>query len=105
MDLPRMRLLDVCDTPALMQGSRNSVAGKTTIITIPDDLDHRPTEGASTAVGNEKRRGNPESLAFRLAPGLACDMEALIFPGNVEMPSFAVRSELQKRYNVDRRHL
>jgi len=102
MDLPRARLLDVCDTLALIRRSRKSVGEKTTIITNPDDLEHRPTEGANTGAVNERQR---VSLTLRLAPDLVCDMEALILPGNVEMPSFAVRSELQKRYNVDRRHI
>ncbi|KAG2155638.1 hypothetical protein DEU56DRAFT_847393, partial [Suillus clintonianus] len=67
------------------------------------------TESAS-AVQNastvfQRRRVNPESLALRLGPDLVRDLEALIHPGNIEMPSFAVRKELQERYNIDRRHV
>ncbi|KAG1757102.1 hypothetical protein EDB19DRAFT_1900654 [Suillus lakei] len=53
----------------------------------------------------QRRRVNPESLALRLGPDLVRDLEALIHPGNIEMPSFAVRKELQERYNIDRRHV
>lgn len=60
---------------------------------------------ASRSIIHAKRRVNPESLALRLGPDLVRDMEALIVPGNIEMPSFAVRKELQERYNVDRRHI
>jgi len=52
-----------------------------------------------------KRRVNPDNLASRLEPDLVRDMNALILPGNIEMPSFAVRKELQERYNIDRRHI
>ncbi|KAI9570216.1 hypothetical protein HD554DRAFT_2084632 [Boletus coccyginus] len=54
---------------------------------------------------HQRRRVNPESLALRLGPDLVRDLDALITPGNVEMPSFAVRKELQERYNIDRRHI
>lgn len=53
----------------------------------------------------ERRRVNPESLALRLGPELVGELNALIVPGNRDMPSFAVRKELQERYNIDRRHL
>lgn len=53
----------------------------------------------------ERRRVNPESLAIRLGPELVGELNALIIPGNRDMPSFAVRKELQERYNIDRRHL
>ncbi|KAF8559986.1 hypothetical protein OG21DRAFT_13374 [Imleria badia] len=54
---------------------------------------------------HQRRRVNPESLALRLGPDLVRDLDALITPGNTEMPSFAVRKELQERYNIDRRHI
>lgn len=57
-----------------------------------------------TAV-SQRRRVNPETLALRLGPDLVRDLEALIQPGNIEMPTFAVRKELQERYNIDRRHI
>ncbi|KAG1754809.1 uncharacterized protein EDB91DRAFT_1242047 [Suillus paluster] len=60
-------------------------------------------QNASTVF--QRRRVNPESLALRLGPDLVRDLEALIHPGNIEMPSFAVRKELQERYNIDRRHV
>jgi hypothetical protein len=53
----------------------------------------------------ERRRVNPDSLAKRLGPELVGELDALIKPGNRDMPSFAVRKELQERYNIDRRHL
>jgi hypothetical protein len=56
-------------------------------------------------VVHQRRRVNPESLALRLGPELVRDLDALIVSGNMEMPSFAVRKELQERYNIDRRHI
>jgi hypothetical protein len=53
----------------------------------------------------ERRRVNPDSLAKRLGPDLVRDMEKHIYPGNKDMPTFAVRKELQERYNIDRRHI
>ncbi|KAH7915722.1 hypothetical protein BJ138DRAFT_917209 [Hygrophoropsis aurantiaca] len=64
-----------------------------------------PSPLFSYAMGNQRRRVNPESLALRLGPDLVRDLEALIQPGVIEMPSFAVRKELQERYNIDRRHI
>jgi len=52
-----------------------------------------------------KRRVNPDSLASRLEPALVQEMDALILLGNSEMPSFAVRKDLQERYQIDRRHI
>ena len=93
-----MTRLDSSDTPAIMLRSRKLVGATTT--SPGDPSCYRFSEDTS-----ERRRVNPENLALRLAPDLVRDMEALILPGNVEMPSFAVRLELQKRYNVDRRHI
>ena len=59
----------------------------------------------STTLPPMKRRVNPDSLASRLAPELVREMDAFIMSGNMEMPSFAVRKELQERYNIDRRHI
>jgi hypothetical protein len=53
----------------------------------------------------ERRRVNPDNLAKRLGPDLVRDMERHIYPGNKDMPTFAVRKELQERYNIDRRHI
>lgn len=52
-----------------------------------------------------KRRVNPESLAMRLGPQLVNELEALLQPGATEMPPFHVRQAIQKRYNIDRRHI
>ena len=93
-----MTRLDSSDTPAIMLRSRKLVGATTT--SLGDSSCYRFSEDTSG-----RRRVNPENLALRLAPDLVRDMEALILPGNVEMPSFAVRFELQKRYNVDRRHI
>ncbi|KAG9314011.1 hypothetical protein JVU11DRAFT_4789 [Chiua virens] len=60
---------------------------------------------APNNVVHQRRRVNPESLALRLGPDLVRDLDALITPGNTEMPSFAVRKELQERYSIDRRHI
>ncbi|RDX51946.1 hypothetical protein OH76DRAFT_230911 [Lentinus brumalis] len=59
-----------------------------------------PTLPAST-----RRRVNPESLAVRLGPELVAELERHVQPGVIEMPSFAIRQEVQERYNVDRRHI
>lgn len=59
----------------------------------------------SPEVVYERRRVNPDSLAKRLGSELVGELDALILPGNRDMPSFAVRKELQERYNIDRRHL
>jgi len=45
----------------------------------------------SPEVVYERRRVNPESLAIRLGPELVGELNALIIPGNRDMPSFAVR--------------
>lgn len=71
------------------------------------DSDHEcslPVPNANNVV-YQRRRVNPESLALRLGPDLVRDLDALITPGNTEMPSFAVRKELQERYSIDRRHI
>ncbi|KIP11732.1 hypothetical protein PHLGIDRAFT_114309 [Phlebiopsis gigantea 11061_1 CR5-6] len=52
-----------------------------------------------------RRRMNPESLAGRLGPELVKELEALLKTGITEMPSFAVRQEIQQRYSIDRRHI
>ncbi len=54
---------------------------------------------------SNKRRVNPDSLAIRLGPELVAELESFVQPGVVEMPSFAIRQEIQIRYNVDRRHI
>ncbi|KAG1850606.1 hypothetical protein DFJ58DRAFT_433024 [Suillus subalutaceus] len=64
-----------------------------------------PSAAQNASTVFQRRRVNPESLALRLGPDLVRDLEALIHPGNIEMPSFAVRKELQERYNIDRRHV
>ncbi|KAI0639889.1 hypothetical protein C8Q77DRAFT_93307 [Trametes polyzona] len=52
-----------------------------------------------------RRRVNPESLAVRLGPELVKELESYVKPGVVEMPSFAIRQQIQKRHKVDRRHI
>lgn len=52
-----------------------------------------------------RRRVNPDSLAVRLGPELIKELESLLVPGSTEMPPFAARQEIQKRYNIDRRHI
>jgi hypothetical protein len=53
----------------------------------------------------ERRRVNPEALAARLGPVLVAELNALITPGSIEMPSFEARRDIQIRFNVDRRHI
>ncbi|GJE86271.1 DNA translocase FtsK-like protein [Phanerochaete sordida] len=52
-----------------------------------------------------RRRMNPDSLAGRLGPDLVKELEDLLKSGMTEMPSFAVRQEIQQRYGIDRRHI
>ncbi|KAF8140637.1 hypothetical protein EV363DRAFT_1292678 [Boletus edulis] len=66
---------------------------------------NNPCSFPANNVVHQRRRVNPESLALRLGPDLVRDLDALITHGNTEMPSFAVRKELQERYNIDRRHI
>lgn len=56
-------------------------------------------------IPGHRRRVNPESLAVRLGPQLIKELEALLEPGMSEMPPFAVRQEIQQRYNINRRHI
>ncbi|KAI0962324.1 hypothetical protein AcV7_001193 [Taiwanofungus camphoratus] len=58
-----------------------------------------------TMIPGHRRRVNPESLAVRLGPQLIKELEALLEPGMSEMPPFAVRQEIQQRYNINRRHI
>ncbi|CDO73142.1 hypothetical protein BN946_scf185007.g197 [Trametes cinnabarina] len=52
-----------------------------------------------------RRRVNPESLAVRLGPELVRELESYVKPGEIEMPSFAIRQQIQMRHKVDRRHI
>ncbi|KAH7886165.1 hypothetical protein F5I97DRAFT_1221579 [Phlebopus sp. FC_14] len=70
---------------------------------LPTNLKENPAVNINVVY--QRRRVNPESLALRLGPELVRDLDALIVPGNMEMPSFAVRKTLQERYNIDRRHI
>lgn len=60
-----------------------------------------PSAPAST----QRRRVNPESLAARLGPEVVAELEKHIEPGNIEMPSFAVRRAVQVKFSIDRRHI
>ena len=53
----------------------------------------------------QRRRVNPASLESRLGPELVKELESLLTPGSTEMPSFAARQAIQKKYNIDRRHI
>lgn len=59
----------------------------------------------STILQNTRRRVNPDSLANRLGPELVKELGALLRPGVTEMPSFTARQAIQKKYNIDRRHI
>ncbi|KAJ7292905.1 hypothetical protein C8J57DRAFT_9947 [Mycena rebaudengoi] len=52
----------------------------------------------------KSRRIDPDRLAARLGPELTSEMDAFIKPG-AKMPTFEVRQELVRKYNVDRRHI
>lgn len=49
------------------------------------------------------RRVNPDVLVNRLPAGLVADMDKLVREDPHTMPSYAVRKELQERYDIDRR--
>ncbi|TFY77479.1 hypothetical protein EWM64_g6533 [Hericium alpestre] len=53
----------------------------------------------------QRRRVNPESLAARLGPELVAELEKHITPGNIEMPPFSVRRDIQVKFGIDRRHI
>ncbi|KAI9444947.1 hypothetical protein H4582DRAFT_866482 [Lactarius indigo] len=53
----------------------------------------------------QRRRVNPESLAARLGPELVAEMEKHIIPGNIGMPPFSVRRDIQIKFGIDRRHI
>ncbi|EIM92369.1 uncharacterized protein STEHIDRAFT_151699 [Stereum hirsutum FP-91666 SS1] len=65
---------------------------------------HR-AEIPSAPVSTQRRRVNPESLAARLGPEVVAELEKHIEPGNIEMPSFAVRRAVQVKFSIDRRHI
>ena len=60
--------------------------------------------GRPASTGTRKRV-NIDSLASRLGPEVVGELEALVIPGSREMPSFTARQAIQKRYNVNRRHI
>jgi hypothetical protein len=53
----------------------------------------------------ERRRVNPEALSARLGPEIVAALDALVTPGQTEMPSYAERKSIQQRFNLDRRHI
>ena len=57
------------------------------------------------ASNGTRKRVNIDSLASRLGPEVVGELEALVVPGSKEMPSFTARQAIQKRYNVNRRHI
>ena len=65
----------------------------------------QPDISTSNGVYAAKNRVNPESLATRLGPQLVSELEALLQPDATEMPPFHIRQAIQKRYNIDRRHI
>ncbi|KAG7099861.1 hypothetical protein E1B28_001665 [Marasmius oreades] len=76
--------------------------------TTPDETKKRKRASDSTSdiydSNGKTRRVNPYKLGDRLGPDLVREMEFYIKPGAM-MPGFAIRKELQERYQVDRRHL
>ena len=83
-DTPQDAFVPMTISPALLSGGESS---------------------ATKVPGGIRRRMNAESLAGRLGNELVVELESLLAPGMTEMPSFAVRQEIQQRYNVDRRHI
>ncbi|PSS29706.1 hypothetical protein PHLCEN_2v2854 [Hermanssonia centrifuga] len=77
---------------------------RTSMTITPTLLSGSPVTPVSKT-GTVRRRMNPDSLAVRLGPELIKELEALLEPGMTEMPSFSVRQKIQKRYNIDRRHI
>lgn len=102
METSNIRLTSESDTHAAPDDSNIARAG-TGSRTDGNECSF-PAPNVNNVV-HQRRRVNPESLALRLGPDLVRDLDALITPGNTEMPSFAVRKELQERYNIDRRHI
>ncbi|KAI0673617.1 hypothetical protein C8Q78DRAFT_1018022 [Trametes maxima] len=63
------------------------------------------TQSPPPVATSTRRRVNPESLAVRLGPELVKELESHVKPGVIEMPSFAIRQQIQMRFKVDRRHI
>src|SRR5882762_5971906 len=78
----------IADSTELPQDAQFSSSGSLQSLTLP-----------------QRRRVNPESLAARLGPELVTEMEKHILPGNIEMPPFSVRRDIQLRFGIDRRHI
>jgi hypothetical protein len=66
---------------------------------------HLPPPPPPTIDKQDRRRVNPEALSSRLGPQIVAELDALIPPGAIEMPSFAARKHIQQRFNIDRRHI
>ena len=88
--------------PATPDTERHRVSTRTsnTDSSLSEDTSSLPAAGTST-----RRRVNPDSLAVRLGPELVAELQSFVKPGACEMPSFAIRQDIQRRYNVDRRHI
>ena len=92
----RSASLDIIASRISRRNTTDSSANKSLLLdTLPS-----PSLNAST-----RRRVNPDSLAVRLGPELVAELQSYVKPGAVEMPSFAIRQDIQKRHNVDRRHI
>ena len=78
-------ILEAYNTSAPCASSRNSMSSQGDISLV-----------------NERRRVNPESLALRLGPDLIRELDAIIPKGSTEMPCFALRKDIQERFNLDR---
>ncbi|KAJ7024354.1 hypothetical protein C8F04DRAFT_1131691 [Mycena alexandri] len=70
----------------------------------PSDSYEPPPTVTSESKNKVPRRIDPDRLAIRLGPELTKEMDAFIVPG-AKMPTFPIRQQLVKKYNVDRRHI
>jgi hypothetical protein len=107
--IPKKRVYTASDASTPFDQQNNTVSARKRTRANPTNV----ANNESTAICSspepsaviERRRVNPDSLAKRLGPDLVREMEAYIYPGNKDMPTFAVRKELQERYDIDRRHI
>lgn len=101
----RSRQISVTETPS--QSPRAAKRVKTSSDSTEDNIESNInlSQDFSTNAVFQRRRVNPDSLAIRLGVDLVRELDALIPTTHIDMPSFAVRKELQERYDIDRRHI
>ncbi|KAK7465265.1 hypothetical protein VKT23_005244 [Stygiomarasmius scandens] len=90
--------------PSISERTRTNKRKRNQVDENTNDANANGPYESSDARRAKTRRVDPDKLAERLGPDLVREMEVYIKPGAL-MPNFAVRKELQERYQVDRRHL